>query len=159
MNFDRSKIEALQSGNAYLDNLIEQFLQEFSDRISDYRTIGDKILLGLQVGNKNNRQQIITIGIIKVPDDPFLLNSDNSSVLLLSRIGKIKNNEDLSEVLRYAFGIHYSGVVMEDDQTVCLKHTIDEIEEISLAKFSIAILEMAHHADVLEEILLEQDVN
>ena len=81
-------------------------------------------------------------------------------MLFLSRIGKIKSNEDLSEILRYAFGIHYSGVVMEDDQTVCLKHTIDdEIEEISLAKFSIAILEMAHHADVLEEILLEQDVN
>ena len=48
---------------------------------------------------------------------------------------------------------------MEDDRTVCLKHTIDEIEEKSLAKFSIAVLEMAHHADVLEEILLEQDVN
>ena len=159
MNFDHSKIEALQSGNAYLDNLIEQFLQEFSDRISNCRTIGDKILLGLHVGSKNNRQQTITIGIIKVPDDPFLLNSDNSSVLFLSRIGKIKSNEDLSEILRYAFGIHYSGVVMEDDQTVCLKHTIDEIEEISLAKFSIAVLEMAHHADVLEEILLEQDVN
>ena len=65
MNFDHSKIEALQSGNAYLDNLIEQFLQEFSDRISNCRTIGDKILLGLHIGSKNNRQQTITIGIIK----------------------------------------------------------------------------------------------
>ena len=159
MNIEQNKIESIQSGSTYLDNLIKQFLYEFSDRISHFRTIGDKILLGLHVGNKNSRQQVITTGIIKVVDDPFLLNTSNTSVLLLSRIGKIRNNKDLSEVLRYAFGIHYSGVVMEDDQTVCLKHTIDEIEEISFARFSIALLEMAHHADVLEEVLLEQDVN
>ena len=152
-------MEFIQSGNTYLDTLIKQFLHEFSDRIAHCRTIGDKILLALRVGDNNNRQQVITVGAIKVPDDPFLLNSGNTSMLLLSRIGKIKSNEDLSEILRYAFGIHYSGVVMEDDQTVCLKYTIDEIEETSLARLSIAILEMAHHADALEEILLEQDVN
>ena len=97
MNIEKNQIESIQSGSTYLDNLIKQFLYEFSDRISHCRTIGDKILLGLHVGNKNSRQQVITTGIIKVVDDPFLLNTSNTSVLLLSRIGKIKNNEDLQK--------------------------------------------------------------
>ncbi len=159
MNFEKNKIESIQSGNDYLNVLIKQFLTEFNYRIAHFRTIGDKILLSIRVGHQNSRKQIITIGAIQVPDDPFLLNSSSTSVLILSRIGKINNEEYIPRILRYAFGIHYSGVVMEDDHTVCLKHTIDEIEDLSLAKFSIIILEMAHHADILEEILLDQDLN
>ncbi len=159
MHMIQNKIESIESGNKHLDNLVKLFLNKFEDRIAQFRLVGNKILLSLRVGKKNNRQQTITIGIIQVPDEPFLINSNNTGALILSRIGKITTDGDMHEILRYGFGIHHSGIVMEDDFTVCLKHTIDEIEDLSLSKFSMILLEMAHHADVMEEILFQQDIH
>ncbi len=60
----QNKIESIESGNKHLDNLVKLFLNKFEDRIAQFRLVGNKILLSLRVGKKNNRQQTITIGII-----------------------------------------------------------------------------------------------